>query len=478
MEFSWNGRLLSAVAGDTIAIALWRHRIAEIGSSRKRHRPLGASGIYLQGVLVEVNGRPHVRADETLVETGMDVRQQNVWPTADLNVLSLLKFIPGRLLRSGFERPRLLPSGTRRFEWWERLLMFLAGEVSLSPDTAMDTGMPRGERWEGDVVVVGGGPEGRRQANASASNGLRVCLVSRSREPGSFAAAMGSPLAVLNPTIKLLAEHEAIGVYRDGTVVLSVPKIPHKPPTVLVCKRLILSTGRRSVPSLIPGHDLPGVLEARLALEWASALGAELGPAVVVGTGAQDDVGRVLAANGVSIAAIGSVTDLSRIEGRRAVRAVKLNGVTIRCRSLIHAGPWLADPSLAFQAAQRGELRLIAGPLPEHVSVVGSACLKAEPTPLGSLESLLDVAVCSCMDVTIGDVLAHIRKGQTHVEVLKRATSCGMGPCQGLPCWEHLRAVIRTATGVSSEDHPTYRPPRRGITVAQAAVLDGLLELE
>jgi sarcosine oxidase, subunit alpha len=478
MVFSWNGRRLTAVVGDTIAIALWRHGIAAMGSSRKRHRPLGASGTYLQGVLVGVNGRPHVRADETLLEPGMDVRQQNVWPTAALDVLSLLRLVPGRFLRSGFERPRLLPSGTRRFEWWERLLMFLAGEVSLSLRTGMDTGMPRGERWEVDVVVVGGGPEGRRQANASASNGLRVCLVSQSREPGSFAAAMGSTLPELNPTIKLLAGHEAIGVYREGTVVLAAPKIPHKPPTVLVCKRLILSTGRRSVPPLIPGHDLPGVLEARLALAWASALGAELGPVVVVGTGVQDEIGRVLAANSVNVAAVGSVTDLSRIEGRRAVRAVILNGVTIRCRSLIHAGPWLADPSLAFQAAQRGELRLIAGPLPERVSVVGSACLKDEPTPLGSLESLLDVAVCSCMDVTIGDVLAHIRKGQTHVEVLKRATSCGMGPCQGLPCWEHLRGVIRTATGVSSEDHPTYRPPRRGITVAQAAVLDGLLERE
>ena len=478
MVFSWNGRLLTAVAGDTIAIALWRNGVTEIGSSRKKHRPLGASGTHLQGVLVRVNRRPHVRADETLVEPGMNVRQQNVWPTAGFNVLSLLKFVPGRLLRSGFERPRLLPSGTRRFEWWERLLMFLAGEVSLSLDTALDADMPRGERWECDVVVVGGGPEGRRQANASASKGLRVCLVSRSREPGSFAAAMGGRLPELHPLIKLLAEHEANGVYRDGTVVLAVPKIPQKPPTVLVCKRLILSTGRRSVPPLIPKHDLPGVLDAKLAIEWAGALGAELGPAVVVGTGAQDDVGRVLASKGVSIAAIGSVTDLDRIEGRRAVRAVALNGVTVRCRSLIHAGPWLADPSLAFQAAPRGELRLTAGPLPERVSVVGSACQKAEPVALRSLDSLVDAPVCSCMDVTVGDVLACIRKGQTHVEVLKRSTSCGMGPCQGLPCWEHLRAVIRTATGISSEDHPTYRPPRRGLTIAQAAALDGLLELE
>jgi hypothetical protein len=82
------------------------------------------------------------------------------------------------------------------------------------------------------------------------------------------------------------------------------------------------------------------------------------------------------------------------------------------------------------------------------------------------------------MDATVGDVLAEIHRGETHIEVLKRSTSCGMGPCQGVPCWEHLRTVLEAATGVSSEDHPTYRPPRGGLTVAQASVLDGLLELE
>jgi sarcosine oxidase subunit alpha len=478
MVFSWNGRRLTAAEGDTIAIALWRHGIAAIGSSRKSHRPLGASGTYIQGALVAVNGQPHVRADETLVEPGMDVRQQNVWPTAGVDVFSLLRLAPGRLLRGGFERPRLLPSGTRRFEWWERLLMFLAGEVSLSPHAVIDANMPTAERWEGDVVVVGGGPEGRRHANESAANGARVCLVSRSREPGSFARAMGARLPELNPAIKLLADHEANGVYRDGTVVLATPRVAHKPPTVLVCEHLVLGTGRRSVPPLIPKHDLPGVLEARLALKWASALGAELGPAVVIGTGAQNHVSRVLGALGVNIAGVGSMAELSQIEGRRAVRAVKLSGITIPCRSLIHAGPWLADPSLAFQAAARGELRLSAGPLPARVSVVGSACLSEEPAPLGPLEALLDAPVCSCMDVTVAEVLAHIRRGHTHIEELKRSTSCGMGPCQGVPCWQHLCGVISGVTGVLSEDHPTYRPPRRGLTIAQAAALDGLLELE
>jgi sarcosine oxidase subunit alpha len=83
------------------------------------------------------------------------------------------------------------------------------------------------------------------------------------------------------------------------------------------------------------------------------------------------------------------------------------------------------------------------------------------------------------MDVTVGELLAHIEAGDTHIEVLKRATSCGMGPCQGFPCWQLMRAVVERATGGNAgNDLPTYRPPRRGITVEQAAGLDGLLEVE
>lgn len=76
------------------------------------------------------------------------------------------------------------------------------------------------------------------------------------------------------------------------------------------------------------------------------------------------------------------------------------------------------------------------------------------------------------------EVLQRVSEGKSHIEELKRSTSCGMGPCQGFPCWELLRAVTATATGREAYDRPTHRPPRRGLTVAQAAALDGLLELE
>ena len=133
VRFRWNGRLLRARAGDTIAAALWRNGIRRSGVSRKLHRPLGLSGAYLQGVLVEVNGVPHVRADERLVTDGMEVVRQNAWPSARFDLLNVLRLLPASWVRGGFEQTMWFPSGTRRFGVWERLLSFIAGEVDIDP---------------------------------------------------------------------------------------------------------------------------------------------------------------------------------------------------------------------------------------------------------------------------------------------------------------------------------------------------------
>jgi hypothetical protein len=114
LTFFWNGKRYPARLGDTIAIALWRQGVRTLGCSRKRHRNLGLSGSYLQGILVTVSGRPNSRADEVLVSEGLDARQQNVWPSARWDVLRMFRFVPARWIRGGFEHPRLLPGGTLR----------------------------------------------------------------------------------------------------------------------------------------------------------------------------------------------------------------------------------------------------------------------------------------------------------------------------------------------------------------------------
>ena len=475
MIFRWNGRTVEARGGDTIAIALWRHGIRAVGYSRKRHRPLGAAGHVVQGALVTVDGRPHVHADHTVVVSGMEVSQQGGWPHPRFDLLKLARRLPQRWTRGGFERPYWLRSGTKRFELWERLLMSLAGEVD--PPT-FRAPLPVGRREDCDVIVVGGGPAGINAANAAAAAGQKVYLVSRSRQAESYASSLGRSPSIIDSRVVTLFGHEAAGIYRRGTVVLAVPRQPEAAASTLVCRRLVIATGRESVGPLVAGRDLPGVLDSRTALRWAPALGSDLGPTVVVGTGAERQVADALLRHGVEIMAVSEASSLLEILGHDAVRGARLNGRTVACHSLVHAGPWVTNDNLVFQASASGTLRLTRGSLPPTVEVVGSAADANETLTLGPDIDGSRVSVCACMDVSAQEIISRLDNGETHVEEIKRSTACGMGPCQGFPCWETMRAVISSATGSPIADVPTSRPPCRGITVAQAAGLDGLLDLE
>jgi hypothetical protein len=55
-----------------------------------------------------------------------------------------------------------------------------------------------------------------------------------------------------------------------------------------------------------------------------------------------------------------------------------------------------------------------------------------------------------------------------------------MGPCQGMPCWDYLAAALGHITRRPAESfgHPSYRPPRAGATLGQAAGLADLVAPE
>jgi bacterioferritin-associated ferredoxin len=169
------------------------------------------------------------------------------------------------------------------------------------------------------------------------------------------------------------------------------------------------------------------------------------------------------------------VRDIRRIVGWNEATGLDV-GHVVPCDAVVHAGPWRSDPLLAFQAGADGDLRVAAGALPDHVSLAGSVAEPDEPVSLG-FQLDRHALVCPCMDVTVEEILDLIAAGETHVEVLKRLTGCGMGPCQGVPCWDQLAAVLAEATGEAPESfgHPTHRPPRAALTFGQAAGLEGLV---
>ncbi|CAN5165492.1 hypothetical protein BH10PSE7_BH10PSE7_10330 [soil metagenome] len=475
LSIRWNGAPIEAHEGDTVAAALHASGIRVLTRSRKRHRPQGLSGSFIGSVLGRVDGRPNVRFDLEPVRNGLDASMQNVWPSAQLDVLRCAQLLPARWLYAGFEHNSVIRNGSGLYVWWESLLAHLAGMAD-PPDASLPHLPIKGRKLNVDTLVIGGGPTGCGAANDAASCGGRVALVTRGATTGRFARMMAAPMPELDPRIEVLAGMEAFGLYRGGTLVACAPAAPDEAGVVVETRHTILATGHRSCPPLVPGNTLPGVLDAHAALTLAAIHGVAPGEAVaVVGTGSEVIIAERLRQLGVNVVATEPVTSLRRFTGRKTVVGIEA-AHRIACDCVIHAGPWRSDANLLFQAQAIGSSQLTWGDANDVVRVL-SAERDDEPVVVGP-DIDETTMVCPCMDVSWGELAHHFEAGETDVEVLKRVTACGMGPCQGTPCWDLMAAVLATLMGEPAETigRPAYRDPRRAITVAQAAGLDGLVE--
>ncbi|MDY0883543.1 FAD-dependent oxidoreductase [Dongia soli] len=476
VEFYWNGHPLSGRLGEPIAAALRRHGMGVIARSRKLHRPLGHSGSYIAGVLARVDGRPNVRLDLEPVGQGTRVEAQNVWPSARFDLLKAAQLVPAEALYGGFEHAEWTPQGKRGYHLWERLMAHLAG-MSPPPLPSLPSAIRPGRRVQYDVVVVGGGPAGRQAANEAAAAGKKVAIVTRGHICGRYAAACGVEQDAIDDRVSVFTGIELFGSYRQGALLVGAPHRHDQGAIAFDAQEIVLATGRRSIPPLVPGSHVPGVMDAQAALVMAHDHGVAPGKAVaVVGSGVQTLIAKRLTSLGVNVVHVGDVAKLTRINGRTNVTSIEI-GATVACDAVVHAGPWHRDPNLIFQTQSAGLLQLVSTEAMGNLRVVGAAGEVDEdiavPADLSD-----DVLICPCMDVTAGELLMHIDAGETDPEVLKRLTSCGMGPCQGFPCWDSMIAVLASRLGRHPTEfaRPSHRAPRRAITVAQAAGLHDLVE--
>jgi sarcosine oxidase subunit alpha len=106
----------------------------------------------------------------------------------------------------------------------------------------------------------------------------------------------------------------------------------------------------------------------------------------------------------------------------------------------------------------------------DAVRIVGSAAADDALPP-----APVDGVVCRCMDATVADLQGAWDKGFTELELLKRSSRAGLGPCQGGACLPHVRAWIAARTGGEAPQPFTARPAARQITLAQAAA-DGYVD--
>jgi sarcosine oxidase subunit alpha len=76
--------------------------------------------------------------------------------------------------------------------------------------------------------------------------------------------------------------------------------------------------------------------------------------------------------------------------------------------------------------------------------------------------------VCPCAGTTVEDLEGVWSRGFTELELVKRASLCGTGTCQGTVCLPHLRAFVADRSQRPAEPF-TARPAARQLTLGEAA---------
>jgi sarcosine oxidase subunit alpha len=297
ISFSYRGRTLNGVRGDSVATALYANGVRVFGRSLKYHRPRGLYSLDGEcgNTLMEVDGVPNVCAENTPLKEGMNVKTQNILGTPEFDLMGFMNELswamPAGFYYRVFHKPARL---------WPRVLRFIrkaAGLGVIRPDFDLPG------RFDEiypccDICVIGGGPAGMSAALAAAESGLSVILLeARPWIGGSFEyrttlfdgiplserASTLAALAAQNPNIRLFKHAPVIGTYSNGFVTA----IQRGGETDSFDQRyvevragaVVIATGCIERPLLFENNEKPGVMQVgcahRLARTWGLLPGRE-----------------------------------------------------------------------------------------------------------------------------------------------------------------------------------------------------------
>ena len=336
LSFTFDGKTVPALAGDTIASALYAAGRRTFSRSFKYHRPRGLFCCAGQcpNCLVAVDGAPGVRSCTEPAREGARVEHMNAWPGLELDVMAAVDRFGGPFTPPGFYyrtfiRPR------RLWPLYERVLRHAAGLGRLpraQPERAWRTEY---RRRHADVLVVGGGLAGLHAAIAAAELGADVVLADDGPEPGGRMLWEGGHehacefvARAREAGVEVLSSAPALGHF-DGLVAIWQGDTLHQ----VRARRHIYATGAIEQPLVFAGNDLPGVMLSGGALRLAGLYGLRPGDRAVVATTSDlgSDAALRLHALGVEILAVADLRpDPGALdESLRDRRIMVLHGWTV-----------------------------------------------------------------------------------------------------------------------------------------------------
>jgi sarcosine oxidase subunit alpha len=285
LEFTFDGKRYTGYQGDSVASALYRAGVRIFSRSFKYHRPRGL--MTLDGTspndLVTVDGFPNMHASTIPLQSNMQVRGQNAWPSLRFDFLKIFDkasaLLPVGFYYKTFIRPRAF------WPLYENVLRNAAGlgKIDATPETIQESLFDKVYAHAG-VTVVGGGPAGMAAALAAVELGAQVTLVEKETSLGGhlritdfrlqisdWKIFLGLELAEVkssfdlveqltqvvkaHPNITLLTSATAFGWYEGNFIGVSQENRLIK----LRTDQLVVATGGFEQPLVFENNDLPGI---------------------------------------------------------------------------------------------------------------------------------------------------------------------------------------------------------------------------
>jgi sarcosine oxidase subunit alpha len=451
--------------------------------------------------MLTVDGEPAVRSCIHPAKAGQQVERSNAWPSADHDVMSIVWrmrwMLPVGFYYKMFIKPAWL---------WPIAEKYIRRLAGIGPvDVAKKFEHLERLHHHPDVCVIGGGVAGLSAALAAGERGESVVLVEEGAigekvAPGLTRSAISelSSQARRNSHITILERAPATGVYEGPLVTAPNGRLLH----MIHPQRIVAATGAVELHGVFAGSDLPGVWLGRGAARMAGVHKIPPGKNAVVVLGTEESFEHleVLRQAGVTIAQvivsrslasrvpknIPAIVDgqVIRAHGKRHLSAVTVmtssGAMTIACDALVLSLGLVPRDGLLRQAQNcvvnaGGDLLMPGCSLEQAIASGRESALRTIAIP-GTSQAALpsapkDGIVCICEDVGASEIAEALREGYNSTELLKRYTTTTMGPCQGLMCHTHLRAMAyeKSPSFAPLSVTTTARPPARSITLEEAA---------
>ncbi|MBW8299464.1 MAG: sarcosine oxidase subunit alpha [Hydrogenophaga sp.] len=334
LSFTFDGRSMQGLEGDTLASALLANGQRLAGRSFKYHRPRGilTAGAAEPNALMTIGrgGRtePNTRATMQELHEGLEARSQNRWPSLEHDI-GAINGLLSPFLSAGFYYKTFMWPGALWEKFYEPVIRKAAGLGKATYEADPDA---YEKCWaHSDLLVVGAGLTGLTAALAAGRAGARVMLVDENAGLGGYllsdsALVNGQPAAAFAagiiaeleslPNVEFLPRTTAFGWY-DGNVFGAVERVqkhvalpasnrPAERLWRIAAKRAILATGAEERPLVFGGNDIPGVMMAGAMRSYLNRYGVAPGKKTAVFT--TNDSGYALAADleaaGIEVAAL------------------------------------------------------------------------------------------------------------------------------------------------------------------------------